>query len=102
MGVVVAMALANPVPSAAADITVSMAGMSYSPRTLNARVGDVIKFKNDDTETHAVFVPTKGFGVNLGTQKANETAELVLSKAGTFDVECVLHEDMHMRVVVGP
>ncbi|MBI1779478.1 MAG: cupredoxin domain-containing protein [Proteobacteria bacterium] len=89
-------------PLRAAEHSVTMAFAGYSPAALTARVGDVIRFKNDDGEGHEVLVPTKGFGVDLGLQKPNETTELMLLKAGAFDVECVIHDHMHMRVTVNP
>ncbi len=90
-------------PAVAAEHVVGMASMTYSPSSLVAKVGDVIRFKNDDPgESHAVFIPTKGFGIDLGAQKPNEVRELMLFKAGTFDVECVVHDHMHLRVTVVP
>ena len=83
-----------------ADIQVTMSGEAYSPSTLKAKVGDWIVFDNNDSDTHAVFVPTVGFGVDLGSQKPGEKRMLPLRTAGTFDVECVLHEDMKMTVEV--
>ena len=79
---------------------VTMAGSYYSPATVNARVGDTIAFVNDDTETHAVFVPTRGFGADLGNQRPNESREMRLALAGRFEVECVPHGDMKLVVNV--
>lgn len=88
------------VPAHAADHTVTMKGMRYSPATLDAKVGDVVKFVNDDTMNHNVFVPTRGFGVDLGVQRPETTLELPLLKPGTFEVECVPHPDMLMTIRV--
>ncbi len=97
-----ALVLLAATPASAAEHTVTMSGMSYAPRAITAKVGDFLRFLNDDSETHQVFVPTKGFGVDLGTQKSEQALLLKLMRAGTFEVECVLHPDMLTRVTVAP
>ncbi|MGE0718461.1 MAG: methylamine utilization protein [Alphaproteobacteria bacterium] len=84
----------------AAEHTVTMGGSAYGPKTLKAKVGDTIVFDNDDFDNHVVFVPTVGFGIDLGAQKPGEKRSMTLRRAGKLDVECVLHEDMHMTVEV--
>lgn len=86
----------------AADITVTMAGADYAPASIEARVGDRLVFVNDDVLDHNVFVPTAGHGVDLGKQTSGTTAELPLGSAGAFEVECVIHPDMHLTVQVTP
>ena len=79
---------------------ISMLGSQYSPSKVDARVGDTLRFVNDDTETHAVFVPTRGFARDLGKQRPAETREILLLVAGRFTVECVPHADMNLVVQV--
>jgi plastocyanin len=86
--------------AAAADHVVTMAGMAYQPAAIRATVGDVIRFLNDDAVDHEVFVPTKGFGVDLGVQKPGQSAELPLARNGSFEVECVIHPHMLLKVAV--
>jgi plastocyanin len=84
----------------AADHTVTMAGLQYRPSALTARVGDVIHFVNDDGTDHHVFVPTGGFAIDFGPQKPGTTVEMPSGKAGTFEVECVFHPHMLLKVRV--
>ena len=84
----------------AAEVTVRMAAADYAPARIEARVGDRLVFVNDDTLDHNVFVPTVGHGVDLGKQTPGSRAELPLGKAGAFEVECVIHPDMHLAVQV--
>ncbi|MGH7264819.1 MAG: hypothetical protein ACREMB_08170 [Candidatus Rokuibacteriota bacterium] len=86
--------------AAAAEPTVTMAGTQYRPEAVAARVGDVLRFVNDDAVDHVVFVPTRGFGVDFGTQRPGTVVELPLGKPGTFDVECVIHPHMRTKVTV--
>lgn len=91
-----------PTLGSAADHRVGMHNMTYAPSTLSAKRGDTIRLVNDDTDNHVVLVPTNGFAVELGTQKPGEERSLALSKAGTFQVECVVHPSMQMTVTVAP
>ncbi|MPZ10919.1 MAG: hypothetical protein GEU89_12030 [Kiloniellaceae bacterium] len=84
----------------AAEITVGMAAADYTPATVEARVGDRLVFLNDDSVDHNVFVPTAGHAVDLGKQVPGARSELPLGKAGAFEVECVIHPDMHLQVRV--
>lgn len=86
----------------AEEIRITMAGSGYAPAVIEARVGDVLVFDNDDDVAHNVFIPTVGFATDLGKQDAFTQASMPLGKAGVFDVECVLHDHMHVRVVVRP
>ncbi len=90
-----------PASAAAAEHTVTMAGLAYAPARIEARVGDTLTFVNDDGLDHNVFVPTRGFGVDLGAQKPGATTRLPLGKPGTFEVECVIHPHMLLTVSVG-
>jgi plastocyanin len=83
-----------------AELRVAMAGAQYRPEAITARVGDVLRFVNDDAVDHVVFVPTRGFGVDFGTQRPGTTTELRLGKPGSFEVECVIHPHMRAQVTV--
>lgn len=87
-------------PAWAAEHVVTMAGMAYAPAEVEARVGDTLRFANDDGMEHNVFVPTAGFGIDLGKQEPGTERVMTLGKAGAFEVECVFHPDMLTRVVV--
>ncbi len=53
-------------PVLAAEHVVKMENIAYAPAELRAKVGNTVRFVNADGTDHAVFVPTKGFGVDLG------------------------------------
>lgn len=89
-------------PAAAADIKVTTKGAAYSPAVIAAKVGDVLQFENNDSVTHAVFVPTKTFGVHLGDMAPGRRTSLALPRAGSFEVECVFHDHMLLKVTVSP
>ena len=82
------------------EVAVTMAGGKFTPAIIKLKVGDAIRFVNDDAAAHNVFVPTKGFSVDLGNQAAGMTTVLPVAKAGKFEVECVIHQGMSMKVEV--
>jgi len=86
--------------SAAEEIKVGMAGMTYSPAVIKAKVGDVLVFENDDFTGHWVFVPTAGYSFDLGAQKEKEIRRYTLKKPGKFEIECVNHSAMRITVEV--
>jgi plastocyanin len=87
---------------AAETHTITMAGMAYAPAIITARVGDGIRFINDDTADHVVFVPTVGHAIDLGGQKPGEARDMKLMKAGRFEVECANHDHMLLTIEVLP
>lgn len=98
----VGLALAVAAPGFAAEHVVTMAGSNYAPARLAAKVGDTVRFVNDDQADHDVFVPTAGFGIDLGAQKPGDSRTMRLGKAGAFDVECVMHPHMVLKITVTP
>lgn len=99
VGLCVGTALAQ---GAGQTIRVGMLGSSFAPATIQARVGDSLRFVNDDFEDHTVFVPTRGFGIDLGVLKPGGEAGFTVGRAGSFRVECVNHAKMLMTVEVRP
>jgi plastocyanin len=87
-------------PAAAAEHVIRMAGQQYEPAEINAVKGDSLRFVNDDDLAHDVFVPTVGFGLDLGKQEPGEEKAITLAKDGSFEVECVFHPDMLLTVMV--
>jgi plastocyanin len=80
---------------------VSMAGTVYAPKMVQAKVGDTIRFDNDDFENHWVYVPTAGsYQVSRAGLKPGETFDIVARKPGTFTVLCGLHTQMETVVTV--
>jgi len=83
-------------------IRVGMVGSTYAPAVIEARVGDTLRFVNDDVDDHTVFVPTRGFGIDFGVMKPGGEATMALGRAGRFRVECVNHSRMLLAVEVKP
>ena len=98
--VVLAAAIPASASAFAAEHVVHMSGSNYAPSEIDGRVGDTIRFVNDDTVNHDVFVPTVGFGIDLGRQEPGDEQTMTLGKAGAFEAECVFHGHMLLTVSV--
>ena len=95
-----AAALLTAAPTAAAEHVIRMAGQQYEPAEIKAAKGDSLRFVNDDDLAHEVYVPTVGFGLDLGKQEPGEERTTVLRPRGAFEVECVFHPHMLLTVTV--
>jgi plastocyanin len=100
MGVVL---IATAGQAAATEHVVKMTGDAYAPAALSAKVGDTIRFVNEDADWHNVFVPTAAFALDLGKQEQGAETILTLTRpGGAFEVECVHHLPMLLTVEVAP
>lgn len=98
----VVFALASASGAQAAEYLVTMQDAAYAPASIEARLGDSIRFVNRDPVDHEVFAPTVGHAVDLGKQEPGRELVLPLRKPGQFEVECVFHPGMLLTVEVRP
>ena len=84
----------------AEEFVVTMDGSNYSPSSIKASVGDTIRFVNDDATDHNVFVATASHALDIGKQEPGSEETLALRTSGNFDVECVFHSHMELKVEV--
>ena len=86
----------NSVPAHAEMIQVTIDKLVFSPEELKAKVGDTIAWINKDIVAHTatargdwdVMIP------------ANESASLVLTKAGIVEYYCRFHPNMKGRITI--
>ena len=70
-------------------------------KEIKIKVGDSINFKNDEKDiTHNVFSlgPTNGF--ELKSQAPGKSSKVEFKTAGQTDVECTIHQNMKLKVIV--
>jgi plastocyanin len=84
----------------AADIRIEVRAAAYAPAEIRGREGDTLTFVNHDAVPHQPFVPTTGWGVNLGDVHPGGTAGFPLARPGQFEIECAYHPGMRATVVV--
>ncbi len=84
----------------AEEWVISQKKKRFTPKVLNVKVGDTLKFVNDDRFAHNLFSETKGFTFDVRKKMPGENHHLKLTKRGTFEVRCVIHPRMKMTVNV--
>ncbi len=84
----------------AGEFTISQKKKRFTPKQVDAKLGDTVLFINDDRYAHNLFSDTAGFEFDLRKQMPGDEYRLVLKKRGTFKVRCVIHPRMKMTVNV--
>lgn len=98
---VAALCAAFAAPAAfAAEHMVSQKGKAFSTKTLNIKAGDKVVFRNDDAVSHNIFSLADAMTFDLGTYGGGQAKDVVFTKEGKFDIECAIHPEMRLTIVV--
>lgn len=84
----------------AAEHVVVQKSKAFSVKKLSVKVGDSVKFQNDDPFSHNVFSLSDAKSFDLGSYGQGASKSIVFDKAGTVEVECAVHPDMKLVVEV--
>ena len=85
---------------AAQEHAVIQKGKAFSVKRLNVKIGDSVKFVNEDPYTHNVFSLSDAKSFDLGSHGQGVSRTVSFDKAGTIEVECAVHPEMRMIVEV--
>lgn len=72
----------------------------FTVKNLIIKVGDKVKFTNNDSFFHNVFSLSDAALFDLGSYPQGEFREVVFEVAGKVDVECAIHPTMQMTIEV--
>lgn len=91
------------VPAPVADASavkhlVTIKDFTYSPQTLEARVGDTVTFVNKDSAPHTATAKGKSF--DSGMLGQGDEFTLKLTEAGTLEYLCTYHPTMVGKIVI--
>jgi len=95
----------EPSPTAAATTDVAIRGFVFQPATVQVRVGDTVRWTNDDQASHTV---TSGLAdepdgrFDTGRLESRVTSEITFATPGTFPYFCNLHPRMTGTIEVSP
>lgn len=67
---------------------------------LRIKVGDSIRFKNQDPFFHNIFSLSSLKPFDLGSFPQGEWREVVFDKPGSAEIECAIHPRMYMQLEV--
>lgn len=84
----------------AAEQVVSQSGKAFSVKKLKVKVGDAVKFVNEDPFSHNVFSLSDTKSFDLGSYPQGGSKSVTFDKPGTVDVECAIHPVMTMSIEV--
>jgi plastocyanin len=84
----------------AADHVVSQSAKAFSTKSVSAKVGDTVTFKNEDPFAHNIFSLSDAQSFDLGTFSKGEARKVKLDKEGQVEVECAIHPDMKLKIEV--
>ena len=86
-------------PAGGATIAVSMKNIQFVPKSVTAKVGQTVKWTNDDSVDHNVTA-TSGETFKSSTFGQGATYSHKLAKAGTIKYVCTIHPGMEGTIVV--
>lgn len=86
--------------SYAAEHTVGQKDKEFSVSELKIKVGDTVNFRNDDPFFHNVFSLSDAKFFDLGSFPKGESKSVKFEEAGEVEVECAIHPNMRMKVIV--
>jgi plastocyanin len=99
-GIAFALGLACAGSAFAAEVVVAQKGKAFAVKKLSVKVGDSVKFLNEDPFSHNVFSLSDAKSFDLGSYGQGGSKSIVFDKAGTVEVECAVHPDMKLIIEV--
>jgi plastocyanin len=84
-----------------AEVTVSMKQIKFVPENIKAKVGQTIKWTNDDPFAHTVTAKS-GATFDSGPVAAGATYKFTPTKAGTINYVCTIHQGQKGTITVTP
>jgi plastocyanin len=89
-------------PAQAAEHVVGQKNKQFTTSKLTVKVGDTVKFLNEDPFQHNIFSLSEIATFDLGSYPKGESRGHTFTKLGVVEVECALHPNMRMTVEVKP
>ena len=87
--------------AASAQTAISQKDKEFKPETATVKLGQSLRFINDDNVAHNVTVKgPDGASKNVGLQKVGDHTDVTFDKAGDHEVRCAIHPKMKMTVKV--
>lgn len=72
----------------------------FTKNQLEIKVGDIVKFTNNDPFFHNVFSLSDTKMFDLGSYPQGESRDVTFDQTGEVEVECAIHPEMHMIIKV--
>lgn len=86
------------VAGAAGLATVSQNRRAFAVSALQIARGDTVRFVNDDTFLHQIFIDSPTLKFESEEQEPGQSVDIRFAKDGTFAVRCHIHPKMLVQV----
>jgi plastocyanin len=102
---VLAMAVSASVAAKAAENLVTQTNKTFimngnKVEAMDIRVGDSIRFQNQDPFFHNIFSLSELKSFDLGSFPKGQSKTVKFDKAGVVEIECAIHPEMFMEVTI--
>lgn len=87
---------------AAQEHVVAQKNKAFSVKKLSIKVGEAVKFVNEDSFAHNVFSLSAVKSFDLGSFGNGGSKSITFDKPGKVEVECAVHPDMRLDIEVNP
>ncbi|WP_405727782.1 cupredoxin family copper-binding protein [Streptomyces sp. NBC_01537] len=84
----------------AADYTIAIKDYAFAQKSLTVKVGDTVKWTNEDTAPHTVTTTSGPASFDSGNLSKGQSFSYTFTKAGTYDYYCAVHPDMTAKITV--
>ena len=81
---------------------VAQKNKASSVKKLSIKVGETVKFVNEDSFAHNVFSLSAVKSFDLGSFGNGGSKSITFDKPGKVEVECAVHPDMRLDIEVKP
>jgi len=81
-------------------VNVDIAGFAFNPGTVNVKVGDTVKWTNNDGAPHTVTASAGSEIFDSGSLAKGQVYLHTFTKTGTYQYKCSIHPGMTGIVVV--
>ena len=103
--VLILLAFSCVVSAQAKDITIGQKNKTFifdnkSVEAITISQGDTIHFENNDPWFHNIFSLSETKTFDLGSYPQGESRPVTFDTRGTFEVECAIHPNMFLEVIV--
>ena len=84
----------------AQEFTVDQQDKRFSVSTITVKVGDQIRFMNNDPFFHNIFSLSDIKTFDLGSYPKGQSRTVTFTNPGTVEVECAIHPEMKLIVEI--
>lgn len=96
----IAASLFTSITALAETYEVGQLDKQFTKQSLTIKMGDSVKFTNNDPFFHNVFSLSDAEMFDLGSYPKGESRDVKFNTAGEVEVECAIHPQMRMTIDV--